>query len=131
MQPPSSSTVAKVWFVLLLCALLPFCWALGFLYPRGDDFDYAARAMFLLDVPGALVESVREWLFQSGRYTYHFLAVLLGKAGVWPLLSALVCAVVLALHALAGYVLARALGGSRSWSALWGLFALFLSLIHI
>lgn len=125
MQTPSSPKVAKAWFVLLVCALLPFFWALGFLYPRGDDFDYATRAMFLLDVPGGIFESVREWLFQSGRYTYHFLAVLLGKAGVWPLLAALVCAAVLALYVLAGYVLARALGGSRSWSALWGLFALF------
>ena len=96
MQTPSSPKVAKAWFVLLVCALLPFFWALGFLYPRGDDFDYATRAMFLLDVPGGIFESVREWLFQSGRYTYHFLAVLLGKAGVWPLLAALVCAAVLA-----------------------------------
>lgn len=124
MQPPSPFHVAKLWFVLLACALLPFCWALGFLYPRGDDFDYATRAMFLLDVPGGILESGREWLFQSGRYTYHFLAVLLGKAGIWPSLSALVCAAVLALHALAGYVLARALGGTRSWAVLWGLFAL-------
>lgn len=125
MQPPSSFKVAKAWFLFLACALLPFFWGLAFLYPRGDDFDYAARAMFFLDVPGGILESVREWLFQSGSYTYHFLAVLLGKGGIWPLLSALVCAAVLAVHVLAGYVLARALGGSRSWAALWGGFALF------
>ena len=125
MQPSSPSKVAKAWFLFLVCALLPFSWALGFLHPRGDDFDYAARATFFLDLPGGILESVREWLFQSGRYTYHFLAVFLGKGGIWPLLSALVCSAVLALHALAGYVLARALGGSRSWAGLWGLFALF------
>ena len=125
MNPRQQQGVSKFWFLFLFCALLPFCWALGFLYPRGDDFDYATRAMFFLDLPGGLYEAGKEWLFWSGRYTHHFLVVFLGKGGVCPALAAVVCASVMALHALAGYVLARALGGSRPWSALWGLFSLF------
>lgn len=125
MQSSSSPTVAKAWFLFLACALLPFGWALGFVYPRGDDVDFAIRAACFLDVPGGLYEAGKDWLFQNGRYTRNALAVLLGKGALWPLLSALVCAAVPALHALAGYVLARALGGSRSWALLWGLFALF------
>ena len=46
MNPRQQQGVSKFWFLFLFCALLPFCWALGFLYPRGDDFDYATRAMF-------------------------------------------------------------------------------------
>lgn len=125
MNPRPQQRLSLCWFLFLFCALLPFGWALGFLYPRGDDFDYATRAMFFLDLPGGLYEAGKEWLFWSGRYTHHFLVVFLGKGGVSPALSALVCASVMALHALAGYLLARALGGSRPWAALWGLFALF------
>ena len=125
MTPLPPQKVSRFWFLFLACALLPFFWALGFLYPRGDDFDYATRAMFFLDLPGGLYEAGKEWVFWSGRYTHHFLVVLLGKGGVHAPLTALVCAAVMALHALAGYVLARALGGSRFWSALWGVFALF------
>lgn len=125
MQAVPPQKPSGFWFLFLVCALFPFIWALGFLFPRGDDFDYATRAMFFLDVPGGIYESVKAWLFWSGRYTHHFLVVLLGKAACWPLLSGLVCLTVLGLYALTGYVLARALGGSRLWSALWGMTALF------
>lgn len=65
----------------LVALLLPFAYAFGFLFPRGDDFDEVTRAMFPFDLPGGLYEVAREWLTWSGRYTYHFLAVFLGKAG--------------------------------------------------
>lgn len=88
-------------------ALLPFAWAYGFCFPRGDDFDEVTRAMFLFDVPGGLYEVGREWLTWSGRYTYHFLAVFLGKAGELRFVCGLVCGAVLALHGAAFYGLAR------------------------
>ena len=125
MQPLPPHKVSPFWFLLLICALLPFFWALGFLHPRCDDFDYATRAMFFLDVPSALYEVGKEWIFWSGRYTHHFLVTLLGKGGVCPPLAALVCLAVMATYALAGWILARALGGTRRWSALCGLFFLF------
>ncbi|MDE7241379.1 hypothetical protein [Desulfovibrio sp.] len=93
--------------------LAPFAWALGFCFPRGDDFDEVTRAMFLFDLPGGLYEVGREWLTWSGRYTYHFLAVFLGKAGELRLASGLVCGAALALHGAAFYGLARAAGVAR------------------
>ncbi|MBD5625949.1 MAG: hypothetical protein HDQ90_00285 [Desulfovibrio sp.] len=97
------------WLALLAC-LAPFVWALGFCFPRGDDFDEVTRAMFLFDLPGGLYEVGREWLTWSGRYTYHFLAVFLGKAGELRAVSGLVCGAVLALHGAAFYGFARAAG---------------------
>ena len=96
---------------LLLAPLLPFVYAFGFLFPRGDDFDEVTRAMFLFDLPGGLYEIGREWLTWSGRYTYHFLAVFLGKAGELRPAYGLVCAAVAALYGLAVYGLARESGG--------------------
>ncbi len=95
---------------LLLAPLLPFVYAFGFLFPRGDDFDEVTRAMFLFDLPGGLYEVGREWLTWSGRYTYHFLAVFLGKAGELRPAYGLVCAVAAALYGLAVYGLARESG---------------------
>ena len=113
MMPPDSSLRAKslaaralVWLGLAV-GLAPFVWAFGFCFPRGDDFDEVTRAMFLFDLPGGLYEIGREWLTWSGRYTYHFLAVFLGKAGEIRWLCGLVCASTLALHGLAFYGLAR------------------------
>ncbi|MDE5878420.1 MAG: hypothetical protein K2G99_00060, partial [Desulfovibrio sp.] len=93
--------------------LLPFAWAFGFCFPAGDDFDEATRAMFLFDLAGGLYEIGREWLSWSGRYTYHFLAVFLGKAAELRLMCGLVCGAVLALHGAAFYGLARVAGLSR------------------
>lgn len=101
-----------VWLGLAL-GLAPFAWAFGFCFPRGDDFDEVTRAMFLFDLPGGLYEVGREWLTWSGRYTYHFLAVFLGKAGEMRLVCGLVCAAVLALHGAAIYGMARLAGISR------------------
>ena len=100
------AALAFVWLALGL-GLLPFAWAFGFCFPRGDDFDEVTRAMFLFDVPGGLYEVGREWLTWSGRYTYHFLAVFLGKAGELRPVCGLVCGAALALHGLAFYGLAR------------------------
>ena len=112
---------------LLLAPLLPFVYAFGFLFPRGDDFDEVTRAMFLFDLPGGLYEIGREWLIWSGRYTYHFLAVFLGKAGELRPAYGLVCAAVAALYGLAVYGLAREAGGgeriSRRDAAFCGCFA--------
>ncbi|MDE7371171.1 MAG: hypothetical protein K2N07_05430, partial [Desulfovibrio sp.] len=103
---------ALAWLALL-AGLAPFVWALGFCFPRGDDFDEVTRAMFLFDLPGGLYEVGREWLTWSGRYTYHFLAVFLGKAGELRLAAGLVCGAVLALHGAAFYGFARAAGVCR------------------
>ena len=101
-----AAVLLLVWLGLGL-GLAPFAWAFGFCFPRGDDFDEVTRAMFLFDLPGGLYEVGREWLSWSGRYTYHFLAVFLGKAGELRLVCGLVCAAVLALHGAAIYGMAR------------------------
>ena len=117
-----------VWWVLLLALLLPFAYAFGFLFPRGDDFDEVTRAMFPFDLPGGLYEIVREWLTWSGRYTYHFLAVFLGKAGDIRLLYGLVCVGVAALFGLGLYGLARVLQVGRGAAAFCGLLAVVVAL---
>ena len=110
-----------VWWVLLLALLLPFAYAFGFLFPRGDDFDEVTRAMFPFDLPGGLYEIVREWLTWSGRYTYHFLAVFLGKAGDIRPLYGLVCAGVAALFGLGMFGLARVVQVKRGAAVFCGL----------
>ena len=110
-----------VWWVLLLALLLPFAYAFGFLFPRGDDFDEVTRAMFPFDLPGGLYEIAREWLTWSGRYTYHFLAVFLGKAGELRPLYGLVCAGVAALFGLGMFGLARVVQVKRGPAAFCGL----------
>ena len=117
-----------VWWVLLLALLLPFAYAFGFLFPRGDDFDEVTRAMFPFDLPGGLYEIVREWLTWSGRYTYHFLAVFLGKAGDIRPLYGLVCAGVAALFGLGLYGLARVMQIGRGAAAFCGLLAVVVAL---
>ena len=107
-----------VWWVLLLALLLPFAYAFGFLFPRGDDIDEVTRAMFPFDLPGGLYEIVREWLTWSGRYTYHFLAVFLGKAGDIRPLYGLVCAGVAARFGLGMFGLARVVQVKR-WAAIF------------
>ena len=112
-----------VWWVLLLALLLPFAYAFGFLFPRGDDFDEVTRAMFPFDLPGGLYEIAREWLTWSGRYTYHFLAVFLGKAGELRPLYGLVCAGVAALFGLGMFGLARVVQVQRGAAVFCGLLA--------
>ena len=111
-----AAVLLLVWTGLCL-ALLPFAWACGFCFPRGDDFDEVTRAMFLFDLPGGLYEVGREWLGWSGRYTYHFLAVFLGKAGELRLVCGLVCAGVLVLHGAAIYGMARLAAVPRRYAA--------------
>lgn len=113
LRPASLAIQTLVWLGLIL-GLAPFLWAFGFCFPRGDDFDEVTRAMFLFDLPGGLYEIGREWLTWSGRYTYHFLAVFLGKAGEIRWLAGLVCATVLALHGLIFYGFARQFKIARS-----------------
>lgn len=113
---------ALVWLALC-CALAPFAYALGFLFPRGDDFDEVTRAMFLFDLPGGLYEVGREWLTWSGRYTYHFLAVFLGKAGELRWVYGLVCGGVMALYGVAFSGLARQAGARAGDAALLGALA--------
>ena len=110
-----------VWWILLLALLLPFAYAFGFLFPRGDDFDEVTRAMFPFDLPGGLYEIAREWLTWSGRYTYHFLAVFLGKAGELRPLYGLVCAGVAALFGLGMFGLARVVQVQRGAAVFCGL----------
>lgn len=110
---------ALVWLALC-CALAPFVYALGFCFPRGDDFDEVTRAMFLFDLPGGLYEIGREWLTWSGRYTYHFLAVFLGKAGELRWAYGLICGGVMALYGVAFAGLARQAGARAGDAALLG-----------
>ena len=109
------------WWVALVALLLPFAYAFGFLFPRGDDFDEVTRAMFPFDLPGGLYEVAREWLTWSGRYTYHFLAVFLGKSGEIRPLYGLVCAGVAALFGLGLFGLARVVSVQRGAAAFCGL----------
>lgn len=104
---------ALAFILLLVVLLLPFAYAFAFLFPRGDDFDEVTRAMFLFDLPGGLYEVGREWLIWSGRYTYHFLAVFLGKAGEMRLAYGLICAAVVALYGLALFGITRMLDAGR------------------
>lgn len=107
------------------CALLlPFIYALGFCFPRGDDFDEACRAMFIFDLPGGIYEIAREWLTWSGRYTYHFLAVFLGKAAHIRAANGFVCGLVMALYFLSLYGLARLENCDRAKAAFFAVFAL-------
>ena len=117
-----------LWWVLLLALLLPFAYAFGFLFPRGDDFDEVTRAMFPFDLPGGLYEVVREWLTWSGRYTYHFLAVFLGKAGELRPLYGLVCAGVAGLFGLGLYGLARVMRVQRRAAVFCGVLAVLVAL---
>lgn len=125
--PPARKSAARaavfrralVW-APLCCALLPFVYALGFCFPRGDDFDEVTRAMFLFDLPGGLYEIGREWLTWSGRYTYHFLAVFLGKAGELRWAYGLICGGVIALYGAAFSGLARQAGARAGDAALLG-----------
>lgn len=110
---------ALVWLGLC-CALAPFVYALGFCFPRGDDFDEVTRAMFLFDLPGGLYEVGREWLTWSGRYTYHFLAVFLGKAGEMRWVCLIICGGVMALYGAAFSGLARQAGARAGDAALLG-----------
>lgn len=96
--------------------LIPFFYAFGFCFPRGDDFDEATRAMFFLDLPGGIYEIGREWLTWSGRYAYHFLAVFLGKAAESRFLYGAVCASVLFLYFWGFWLVLKNLGGRH---ALW------------
>lgn len=107
-------------WLLLLVLLLPFLYAFAFLFPRGDDFDEVTRAMFLFDLPGGLYEVGREWLTWSGRYSYHFLAVFLGKAGELRAVYGLVCAAALTVYGLAVYGLARLSGSGRDRATFCG-----------
>ena len=109
-----------LWWALVLALLLPFAYAFGFLFPRGDDFDEVTRAMFPFDLPGGLYEVAREWLTWSGRYTYHFLAVFLGKAGELRPLYGLVCASVVALFGFGLFGLARVAQVGRGAAAFCG-----------
>lgn len=96
----------------LLVCLAPYLYSFGFCYPRGDDYDGITRAMFLFDLPGALYEIGREWLFWSGRYTYHFLAVFLGKAAENRFACGLACFSVLMAYAYGFYKFGRLAGQS-------------------
>lgn len=95
--------------MLALLLFVPCCWGLAFLFPRGDDFELVTRAMFFLDLPGALYETGRQWLLSGGEYSLHFLQVFLGKAPESLLLCGLVCGLVLSLYGLVFYGLARTL----------------------
>ena len=117
-----------IWWALLIALLLPFAYAFGFLFPRGDDFDEVTRAMFPFDLPGGLYEIVREWLTWSGRFTYHFLAVFFGKAGEIRPLYGLVCAAVAALYGLGLYGLARVVNVRRGPAAFCALLAVLVVL---
>lgn len=135
--PPSASPLFRTlpqsapgwgWWLTVIALLLPFVYACGFLFPRGDDFDEVTRAMFPFDLPGGLYEIAREWLTWSGRYTYHFLAVFLGRAGELRPLYGLVCAGVMALYGLGIFGLAREAGARRSTALFCGLTGLLVVL---
>lgn len=113
-------------FFLLLLA--PFIYALGFCFPRGDDFDEATRAMFLFDLPGGLYEIGREWLNWSGRYTYHFLAVFLGKLPHLRNLAAIFGLGLFTLYFYASYAIGAASGLRPRHACLFGLVVLFVIL---
>lgn len=99
----------RPWAALLLpcLGLLPFFYAFAFCSAQGDDFDSFTRAMFLFDVPGALYEVGREWLTWSGRYVYHFLSVLLGRATGSPAFQGPVCGLILLSFGLPAYIWLR------------------------
>lgn len=103
--------------------LSPFLYAFAFCHPRGDDFDAATRAMFLFDLPGGIYEIGREWLTWSGRYSYHFLAVFLGKAATSPPAYALACLAPPVLLAFAFYLCGRLAGARPGRAALLALLA--------
>ena len=125
---PNLPAPGWLWWALVLILLLPFAYAFGFLFPRGDDFDEVTRAMFPFDLPGGLYEVAREWLTWSGRYTYHFLAVFLGKAGELRPLYGLVCAGVVALYGVGLYGLARVAKVERAPAIFCGLLAVLVVL---
>ncbi len=104
----------------LIFCLAPFFYAYGFCFPRGDDFDEITRAMFLFDLPGGIYEICREWLYWSGRYTYHFLAVFLARSAQSTILAGITCASILLLYALAACWLARMRGAAWHGALIFG-----------
>lgn len=127
-SPLSSQAPGWGWWLIVAALLLPFAYACGFLFPRGDDFDEVTRAMFPFDLPGGLYEVAREWLTWSGRFSYHFLAVFLGRAGELRPLYGLVCAGVMSLYALGAFGLAREAGVTRRAALFCGLTGLLVVL---
>lgn len=97
-----------------LAYLLPFLYAFAFCWPRGDDFDGISRSMFLFDLLGGFYEIAREWLTWSGRYTYHFLAVFLGKAAANPFSYGLLCLSVSSLYVWAFFFMGKLAGLKKS-----------------
>jgi len=76
--------------------------------------------MFLFDLPGGFYEIGRAWLNWSGRFTFHFLAVFLGKAVEMRPAYALICAAVPCLAGVAVWGMARLAGPTISrWDALF------------
>lgn len=130
-QPLPSPKFRHLRAVAAACALLgclnllaPFIYAFAFCFPAGDDFDEASRAMFLFDLPGGLYEAAREWLAWSGRYSYHFLAVFLGRAAESRLVEGPLCLAILALNGLAAQMLAKTCGCSTARAFFFGLLSL-------
>lgn len=80
--------------------LLPFIYVYFFCVPFGDDFDEATKALFIPDLPGALYDTGRNWLTWSGRYAYHFCAVLFAAAIRQPALFSIACFLPILLYSL-------------------------------
>lgn len=113
-----SPLLAVLTAVFICVLLLPFIFAYGFIYPQGDDFDSASRAVCLFDFIGGVYEVFREWFTWSGRYTYHFMAVFFGKAAESRIWSGLVCFGVLCSYAFAFWWLISPLVTNRFYSRL-------------
>lgn len=106
-RPEELYRPSRLCCLLALAAMLPFFWGFAFVFPRGEDFEAMSRAMFFLDLPGALHEMGRQWLTADGRYGLHFWQTFLGRAPESLLLNGAVCLLALGSYGLAVYGLAR------------------------
>jgi hypothetical protein len=87
--------------VPLVLLLVPYCYAMFFTFPLGDDFVRALLADGLFDWRGALSDLGLHWMRWSGRYTHHFLVVFLGDAVMTRAGYGAVCLGVFSLYGIA------------------------------
>lgn len=100
--------------VPLVLLLVPFCYAMFFTFPLGDDFVRALLAEGLFDWRGGLQDLGLHWMRWSGRYTHHFLVVFLGDAVMTRAGYGTVCLGVFSLYGIALFGIFRHLAaGAR------------------
>ena len=112
--------------------MLPFLYAVFFVYPIGDDFAAVVRGRHVFDLIGGIDNMFSNWWKWSGRYTHHFFTVFMGDAVLSRAASAMVILSSFALFWVSVFGIAKELGtrggtGQSVFMATFWLFALICS----